>query len=47
MDYSKIQEVDPTCNMQEKIKVAKKKEKEARKKDYYKILGVDRNATDA
>ena len=38
MDYSKIQELDPSCNMQEKIKVAKKKEKEARKKDYYKIL---------
>ena len=33
--------------MQEKIKIAKKKEKQARKKDYYKILGIDRNATDA
>lgn len=46
MDYSKIQEVDPSCSMQDKIKIAKKKEKEARKKDYYRILGVDRNASD-
>lgn len=33
--------------MQEKIKIAKKKEKEARKKDYYKILEIDRNASDS
>ena len=47
MDYSKIQELDPSCNMQDKIKIAKRKEKEARKKDYYKILEVDRNASEA
>lgn len=47
MDYSKIQELDSSCNMQDKIRVAKKKEKEARKKDYYKTLEIDRNATDA
>ena len=33
--------------MQAKIKQAKKKEKDAKKKDYYKILEVDRNASDA
>jgi DnaJ family protein C protein 7 len=32
--------------LNEKIKTAKKKEKEAKKKDYYKTLEVDRNATD-
>jgi len=47
MDYSKIQELNPSCNMGDKIKLAKKKEKEARKKDYYKILEVDRNASEA
>lgn len=33
--------------MQAKIKQAKKKEKDAKKKDYYKILEVDKNASDA
>lgn len=33
--------------MKAKIKDAQKKQKEAKKKDYYKILGVDRNASDA
>ncbi len=33
--------------MKAKIKDAQKKQKEAKKKDYYKILGVDRNANDA
>jgi tetratricopeptide (TPR) repeat protein len=27
MDYSKIQELNPSCNMNDKIKLAKKKEK--------------------
>ena len=47
MDYSKIQELNPSCNMSDKIKIAKKKQKQARKKDYYKILEIDRNATEA
>ena len=46
MDYNKIQEIDPSCDMRQKIKEAQKKEKQAKKKDYYKILGVDRNASD-
>ncbi len=40
MDYSKIQELDPSANMKANIKQAQKKQKEAKKKDYYKILGV-------
>ena len=46
MDYNKIQEVDPSSNMRDKIKYAQKREKEAKKKDYYKTLGVDKNASD-
>lgn len=46
MDYNKIQELDPSANMRAKIKEAQAKEREAKKKDYYKILEVDRNATD-
>lgn len=33
-------------NAQDRIKDAQKKAKEAAKKDYYKILGVEKNATD-
>ncbi len=33
-------------NVEEKIKHAKVKAKEASKKDYYTILGVDKKATD-
>lgn len=47
MDYNKIQELDPSCNMQAKIREAQQKEKESKKKDYYKILEVDRNASDS
>ena len=46
MDYNKIQEVDPTANMKAKIKDAQKKQREAKKKDYYGILGVSREASD-
>jgi preprotein translocase subunit Sec63 len=47
MDYSKIMQLDPTSNLKLKIADAKKKEKLAKKKDYYKILEVDRNASEA
>lgn len=46
-DYSKIQELDPSANMKAKIDEARKKEKQAKKKDYYAILGVSRTATEA
>lgn len=44
-DYAKIQELDPSVNMKAKIDEAKKKERMAKKKDYYAILGVSKNAT--
>lgn len=44
-DYAKIQELDPSTNMKPKIEEAKKKERMAKKKDYYAILGVSKNAT--
>ena len=47
-DYSEAAEHDPTgFNVQNKIKDAQAKAKAAKKKDYYKILGVDKNAPDA
>ena len=45
-DYSKIQELDPNANIKVKIDQARKKERLAKKKDYYAILGVPKNATD-
>ncbi len=38
--------MDPQANMKAKIKEAKEKEKESKKKDYYKILELSRNASD-
>lgn len=46
-DYSKIQQVDPSCNFQDKIKELKSKEKKAKKKDYYAIMGLTKPSTDA
>ena len=46
MDYSKIQELDPSANLKEKIKEAKKKERLAKKKDYYGILGVSKTSSE-
>jgi hypothetical protein len=46
-DFSKIQELDPNVNLKAKIEDAKKKERLAKKKDYYAILGVAKNANDA
>jgi predicted TPR repeat methyltransferase len=45
-DYAKIQELDPKIDMKAKIQEAKKKEKEAKKKDYYGILRVAKTASD-
>ena len=45
-DYSKIQELDPSVNLKAKIDDAKKKERVAKKKDYYAILGVAKTASD-
>jgi DnaJ-class molecular chaperone len=46
MDYSKVQELDPNANLKEKIQDAKKKERQAKKKDYYAILGVSKSASE-
>ena len=45
-DYGKIQELDPSINLKAKIDEAKKKERQAKKKDYYAILGVSKNASE-
>ena len=45
-DYSKIQEVDPTSNFQQKIKELRSKEKKAKKKDYYAIMGLTKPSSD-
>ena len=46
MDYNKIQELDPSADLRAKIKDAQKKEKESKKKDYYKILGIEKHLGD-
>lgn len=43
-DYAKIEQLDPSANLKAKIQEAKKKEKVAKKKDYYAILGVAKTA---
>lgn len=45
-DYGKIQELDPSANLNAKIQEARKKQKQAKKKDYYKILGIEKTASD-
>lgn len=45
-DYARIQELDPSTNFKAKIQEAKKKERAAKKKDYYAILKVSKTATD-
>lgn len=46
-DYVRAQELDSSANLKGKIEEARKKEKAAKKKDYYAILGIARGATDA
>ena len=47
-DFSEASEYDSNgFGVQQKIKDAQAKQKAAKKKDYYKILGVDKSATDA
>jgi len=46
-DLKRAQNLDPTLNLQGVIKEGQSKVKEAKKKDYYKVLGVDKNANDA
>jgi hypothetical protein len=46
MDYNKIQELDPTQNMRSNIKKLQGMERESKKKDYYKILELEKNASD-
>jgi DnaJ family protein C protein 7 len=46
-DFSEAAEHDPNgFGVQQKIKEAQEKAKKAKRKDYYKILGVDKNATE-
>jgi len=45
-DYSKIQEVDSSTNFQQKIKELRVKEKNAKKKDYYAIMGLTKPSND-
>ena len=47
-DYQKAKEIDPTIkDIDYNIKSATDQASKAKKRDYYKILGVDRNASDA
>ncbi|KAL4447161.1 hypothetical protein ABPG74_014013 [Tetrahymena malaccensis] len=45
-DYQKVKELDASQNVDQLIKEAKIQAKQAKKKDYYKILGVERDASD-
>jgi preprotein translocase subunit Sec63 len=47
MDYSKIQELDPSTNMSDKIKQAQKLERSSKKKDYYGMLGIQKGCSEA
>lgn len=46
-DLKRAQNLDPTLNLQGYIKENQNKVKEAKKKDYYKVLGVDKTANDS
>lgn len=46
-DFQQAHQIDPNgFSVEQKIKEAKMKAKQAAKKDYYKILGVEKNASD-
>lgn len=42
-DYYRVKEIDPSQNTDELIKKANAEGKKAKKKDYYKILGVEKD----
>lgn len=46
-DYYKIKEIDPSQNVNNLIKTAQLEAQKAKRKDYYKILEVEKTATDA
>lgn len=47
-DFSEASEIDPAgFNVQAKLKDAQAKAKKAKRKDYYKILGVTKSSSDA
>lgn len=46
VDYKQANSIDPSLNLKSEIRNLQKKAREEKKKDYYKILGVDKNATD-
>lgn len=45
-DYHTMKEIDPNQNVDHLINNANAQGKKAKKRDYYKILNVDKNATD-
>lgn len=46
-DFSSASKIDPTgFGVEQKLKIAQEGAKKAKKKDYYKILGVSKTATD-
>merc|ERR1711879_207281 len=46
MDYKRAIAIDPSLNLQGKIKENQTDVKKAKKKDFYKVLGVNKDATD-
>lgn len=46
-DFERVRQLDPSVGgIREKIQTAKLEAKKAKRKDYYKIIGVEQNATD-
>jgi DnaJ family protein C protein 7 len=46
IDYEKVYKIDKTKEHQQLLKDAKLELKKSKRKDYYKILGVNKNAND-
>jgi DnaJ family protein C protein 7 len=45
-DFNRCDQLDPMLGARERMRVANQESKKAAKKDYYKILGVEKNASD-
>lgn len=46
-DYHQMKEIDPSQNVDHLISNANKESSKAKKRDYYKILGVEKTASDS